>query len=78
VPETEDGRVVGLRLFIQPQSPYAALGLRNGDRLESINGVSLTDSAVAIAAYGRFTTARYLAVSITRHGRRIILEYNIE
>ncbi|HEY4106006.1 MAG TPA: type II secretion system protein GspC, partial [Polyangiaceae bacterium] len=42
VPETKDGKVLGIRLFgIRPDTLLGTLGLQNGDRLESINGFNM-------------------------------------
>src|SRR5262249_29662195 len=47
-PETVEGRVVGIRLGIAPDSLLGTLGLVNGDRLEAINGMELTNPETAL------------------------------
>jgi len=77
VPEKKDGEIVGVRLFgIRPSSVLGALGLRNGDRLESINGFELTTPAKALEAYARLRTAERLHVRLDRSGRTLELDFN--
>jgi general secretion pathway protein C len=78
VPEQVDGKVIGLRLFgIRPSSLLGTLGLRNGDRLESINGFPLGDPEKALEAYARLRTAPHLRLSLQRAGRPLEVDLNI-
>lgn len=78
VPETADGKVVGLRLFgIRPTSLLGTLGLRNGDRLESINGFEVGNPEKALEAYARLRTAPRLHLSLQRSGHPLELDLNI-
>lgn len=79
VPETRDGRVVGLRLFgIRPDSPLGGVGLVNGDRLESINGFDVSTPERALEAYARLRTASHLRIALNRAGKPLALDYAIE
>jgi general secretion pathway protein C len=78
VPEQRDGKIVGLRLFgIRPSSLLGSLGLRNGDRLESINGFSVASPEKALEAYARLRSASRLSVHLDRAGRAVDLNLNI-
>jgi general secretion pathway protein C len=78
VPEQKDGKLVGLRLFgIRPSSLLATLGLKNGDRLESINGFSVASPEKALEAYARLRTASRLSVRLSRVGKPVDLSLNI-
>jgi len=78
VPEQENGRVVGIRLFgVKPGSLMGALGFENGDRLERINGYDMTSPDHALEAYSRLRSASDLAVQVTRRGQRMVLTYLI-
>lgn len=78
VPEQRDGKVVGLRLFgLRPNSLLSALGLKNGDRLESVNGFDLTNPEKALEAYARLRTASRLRLHLNRAGQPLDIDLNI-
>jgi general secretion pathway protein C len=78
VPEQKDGKTIGLRLFgIRPSSLLDSLGLKNGDRLESINGFSVASPEKALEAYARLRTASRLNVRLSRTGKPVDLSLNI-
>lgn len=78
VPEQMNGKVVGLRLFgIRPASLLGTLGLKNGDRLESINGFDVTNPEKALEAYARLRTAPHLQLRLQRSGRPLEVDLNI-
>ena len=69
VPEQENGKVVGIRLFgVRPDTLLGMLGMENGDRLEKINGFDMTSPEKALEAYARLRTADHLTVSVNRTG----------
>ncbi len=79
VPEREGDKVVGIRLFgIRKGTLLSHLGLQNGDRLHTINGFEITDPQKALEAYGRLRTADQLKVSITRKGKPMTIDFNIQ
>jgi general secretion pathway protein C len=79
VPEQENGKVVGIRLFgVRPDSLLGSLGMENGDRLEKINGFDMTSPEKALEAYARLRTADHLTVSVNRRGTATNLDYNIK
>ena len=79
VPEQENGKVVGIRLFgVRPDTLLGALGIQNGDRLQSINGFDMTSPEKALEAYARLRTADHMTVQINRKGSNMNLDYNIK
>ncbi len=79
VPEQENGKVVGIRLFgVRPDTLLGVLGMENGDRLEKINGFDMTSPEKALEAYARLRTADHLTVSVNRKGQETNLDYNIK
>ena len=79
VPEQENGKVVGVRLFgIRPDTLLGTLGLQNGDRLESINGFNMASPEKALEAYARLRTADHLTVTVNRRGKPMNIDFNIK
>ena len=79
VPETKDGKVLGIRLFgIRPDTLLGTLGLQNGDRLEAINGFNMGSPEKALEAYARLRTAQDLNVNVNRRGNPVAIHFNIK
>gem|GEM_PF-122201 len=79
VPEQENGKVVGIRLFgVRPDTLLGTLGMLNGDRLQTINGFDMASPEKALEAYARLRTADKLTVQINRNGQNMNLDYNIK
>ncbi len=79
VPEQENGRVVGIRLFgVKQDTLLGVLGMENGDRLQTINGFDMASPEKALEAYARLRTADKLTVQINRRGQNMNLDYNIK
>ena len=79
VPETKDGKVLGIRLFgIRPDTLLGTLGLQNGDRLESINGFNMGSPEKALEAYARLRTASQLDVTVNRRGAPVSIVHHIK
>lgn len=79
VPEQENGKVVGIRLFgIRPDTLLGALGMENGDRLQTINGFDMTSPEKALEAYARLRTADKLTVQVNRRGQNVNLDFMIK
>jgi general secretion pathway protein C len=79
VPEQENGKVVGIRLFgVRSDTLLGALGMENGDRLQSINGFDMTSPEKALEAYARLRTADQMVVQINRKGSNMNLDYNVK
>jgi general secretion pathway protein C len=79
VPESKDGKVLGIRLFgIRPDTLLGTLGIQNGDRLESINGFNMGSPEKALEAYARLRTATSLNVKVSRKGAPLSIDYKIQ
>ena len=71
-PDLVDGKVVGLRLMAAaPGSVPAALGLRAGDSLRSINGYSLASPEQMLEAFAKLRTAPFLEIQYVRAGQSL-------
>ena len=78
VPEVRDGKPAGFRLYsIRPNSPFAKIGLQNGDVISSINGLGLTSPDKALEAYTKLRSANHLSVGVERRGQKVNKEYSI-
>ncbi|HZS39732.1 MAG TPA: type II secretion system protein GspC [Polyangia bacterium] len=78
VPSLVDGRPLGFKLYaIRPQSLFARLLLRNGDRIETINGMDLTSPDKALEVYTRLRAADNFVVALERRGEALTLDYSI-
>jgi general secretion pathway protein C len=79
VPEQKDGKVVGVRMFgIRPDTLLGALGLQNGDRLETLNGFNMASPEKALEAYARLRTASNLNVKVNRRGAPVSIDFHIK
>jgi general secretion pathway protein C len=79
VPEQENGKMVGIRLFgVRQETLLGTLGMENGDRLQTINGFDMTSPEKALEAYARLRTADHLTVQVNRRGANMNLDYNIK
>ena len=77
-PVQDNGRTVGIRMMgIRDDSLLGVLGMKNGDRLQTINGFDMTSPEKALEAYARLRTADKLTVQINRGGKDMNLDYNI-
>lgn len=78
VPETKDGRIVGVRLFgVRPGTTLADVGFQNGDRVETINGYPVGSPEQALEAYAHLRAADYLVVKVRRRGELLALHMMI-
>jgi general secretion pathway protein C len=65
----EDGEMVGVQFDgIRAGGVYDRIGLRNGDVITDINGVSLGDPAAAARVLAQFASSDELVVSLSRNG----------
>jgi S1-C subfamily serine protease len=78
VPEQENGKVVGVRLFgIRKTSVLAELGFENGDRVRRVNGFLIVDPSTALEAYAELKKAKEIVVELDRKGKPVKLQYRI-
>jgi general secretion pathway protein C len=78
VPELQGGRTVGLRLRgVGDDSLFAKLGLREGDRLDSVGGHRVTNAREMIALYTRVRSLDVLKLLIERDGQPLEIKINL-
>lgn len=69
VPEQQDGRFVGVRLYgIRPDGLLGLLGLQDGDRPKRINGFDLGSPEQILEAYARLRGRDHLTLTVERRG----------
>ena len=73
VPDAGGVRLSGIRR----DSRLALLGLQNGDRIETLNGMPLGTTEDALQAYARLRNAERLQLTITRAGKKQQLDYRV-
>ncbi len=69
------GRPDGIRLFIvRPSSALWALGLRNGDTVQSINGIAIIDPNRVQDVYDQAKDATLIRIALVRRGTAEVIE----
>ena len=77
-PALVDGKPSGFQLSaIRRGSVFARLGLRDGDVVQSVNGLDVSTPATAMLAFVTLRNATHFAVRIVRHGEPQTLDYSI-
>ncbi len=78
VPYFEDGKTVGFRVFsIKPGSVFEKIGLQNGDVIQRVNGVELTDPTKAITLFTELQNEGHIAVDLQRNKAKKSFAYDI-
>lgn len=80
VPEKEGDRVVGVRVLnVKPGSVLSMLGVENGDRLETINGMEVSSPEKMLEVYARIRggAADKMQIHLTRGGKATNIDYTI-
>lgn len=73
-PFFKDGQQVGFRLYPgRDRRAFAALGLRPGDLVKSIDGAALTDPQQAMQIFQNLGTAEQVSVTVERNGQDQVL-----
>lgn len=74
-PAMKLGRPEGLRLFIvRPTSALWALGLRSGDTVQSVNGVTLVDPALLRDVYDQVKGTPLIRIAVRRRNALEVIE----
>ena len=69
VPNFQDGQATGFKLFsIRPDSLFASCGIRNGDVINTVNGMAINSPDMALTAYAKLKDAERIDLAITRSG----------
>lgn len=80
VPEKEGDRVVGVRVLnVKPGSVLSMLGIENGDRLETINGMEVSSPEKMLEVYARIRggATDKMQIHLTRGGKATNIDYTI-
>jgi general secretion pathway protein C len=78
VPFFENGKTVGFRVFaIKPGSVFEKIGLQNGDVINRVNGVELTDPTKAISLFTELQNEGHIAVDLQRNKQVKNFSYEI-
>lgn len=78
VPYFENGKTVGFRVFaIKPGSVFEKIGLQNGDVINRVNGVELTDPTKAISLFTELQNEGHIAVDLQRNKQAKNFSYEI-
>jgi len=77
-PNIVDGQTAGFAVrMIRPGSLFAMLGLRVGDVLREVNGVSLDSPEKALLIFQQLREARQINISLERDGQPVTFGYEI-
>jgi len=78
VPYFQDGKTVGFRVFaIKPGSVFEKIGLQNGDVIQRVNGVELTDPTKAISLFTELQNEGHIAVDLQRNKQTKSFSYEV-
>ena len=78
VPFFQDGKTVGFRVFaIKPGSVFEKIGLQNGDVIQRVNGVELTDPTKAISLFTELQNEGHIALDLQRNAQSKSFSYEI-
>lgn len=78
VPYFEEGKTIGFRVFaIKPGSVFEKIGLQNGDVIQRVNGVELTDPTKAISLFTELQNEGHIAVDLQRNKATKSFAYDI-
>ena len=78
-PQREGGEVVGMRVSrVRGGSLLGSVGIKSGDVIHSINGFSVSDPQKALEAYGKLRMASNVSVKVTRAGKPVTIQLNIQ
>ncbi|MEE8310882.1 MAG: type II secretion system protein GspC [Candidatus Binatia bacterium] len=79
VPFLKDGKGIGFRIFnIKPGSIFERMGLKDGDVVQSVNGVELNTPSKAIGLLDDMQTMDEIAINLLRSGQAQTLTYAIQ
>jgi len=74
----ENGKLDGFKLtFVRRDSPFAKLGIRRNDVIQSINGQKITSYNAAFEIYKNIKNIENLTLTIKRGNEEMELEYEI-
>jgi type II secretion system protein C len=63
---------------VDPNSPFAALGIKQGDVLTGVNDIVLDNAGKGLEAFQRLRTAPKITLQVIRGGQSQTLNYNVQ
>lgn len=78
LPVVKNGEVQGLRMSsVKPDSVAAAVGIKSGDVLDSIDGVKIKNAQQLLDLFTKLDTVAQVELSGTRGGKPLALSYQL-
>ncbi|MCO4762076.1 MAG: PDZ domain-containing protein [Myxococcales bacterium] len=74
-PVYKAGKIQGIGLGVEPNSPLSAIGLLPGDVLTAVDGKHITDLSAALAFVAKLRRKRRVTVQVQRRGVARVLRY---
>jgi general secretion pathway protein C len=79
MPVKDGDRVVGMKISgIRQGSLLGALGIENGDQLNSLNGFEMNDPTKMLEAYNKLLHADHVTASVLRGGKPVDIDFSIK
>ncbi len=76
--EQRSGNVLGVRVFkVAPDSLLAHLGIQSGDRIDSVNGVHVTNRDAALKGYQGLRGGGPVEIQVLRKGKRVSIQLDV-
>lgn len=78
VPNLMEGKISGYRIFsIVPDSLYSKIGLRDGDIIQSVNGMELSTPESALQLFQKLKNENRFQIDLVRDGAKQSLSYSV-
>ena len=79
LPNIVNDEISGFKVYgIRKTSLWGKIGVQNGDVVNSVNGISFTGPEAAWQAFSKLSSTDHLTVNITRRGKNMNLDINIQ
>lgn len=78
-PDSSGGKTAGMKLtHLRQGSVLGLVGLKEGDRLDAINGIELTSPEAGLEAFAKLRLAPHIVLAVTRDGKTSEVQYDIK
>ncbi len=79
VPHIEGGKFMGFLVqSVDPGSPFAQLGIKQGDILTNVNDINLDNAGKGLEAFQKLRSSRSISIGIIRGGEKTSLSYAVK
>jgi type II secretion system protein C len=79
IPNFSDGKPDGFKVFaIVPDSFYEKIGLQNGDVLERVNGIEISDPESFLKVFQHLKDENNISVDVVRNSQKETMSYEIQ